>query len=179
MKGYIREYPMFSLCGLNCGLCPIHNMKNGCPGCGGGDGHQSCKIVKCAIEHSRPEYCFMCVNFPCEKYKGIADFDSFVPRRNIFADIQKAKDKGVENYINELSEKIEALNELLENYNDGRKKSFYCTAINLLKLEDIKNTMKRLKENNYDTIKDRAAAAVKLFQIIADERNISLKLKKK
>ena len=24
MKNYQREYPLFSLCGLNCALCPMH-----------------------------------------------------------------------------------------------------------------------------------------------------------
>ena len=33
MKNYQREYPLFSLCGLNCALCPMHLNKY-CPGCG-------------------------------------------------------------------------------------------------------------------------------------------------
>jgi hypothetical protein len=39
MEIYTRVNPDFSLCGLNCGLCPnfhIHtNRKFKCPGCGG------------------------------------------------------------------------------------------------------------------------------------------------
>jgi hypothetical protein len=37
MKDFKRLYPLFSLCGLNCGLCPMH-LDNYCPGCGGGAG---------------------------------------------------------------------------------------------------------------------------------------------
>ena len=37
MKGFNRENQSFSLCGLNCGLCPMHLNKY-CPGCGGGSG---------------------------------------------------------------------------------------------------------------------------------------------
>ena len=33
---------------------------------------------------------------------------------------------------------------LLENYNDGRKKTFYCQAVNLLTLQDIRDVMKVL-----------------------------------
>lgn len=38
MKDYLRAHPALSLCGLCCALCPIHQMQNGCPGCGGGRG---------------------------------------------------------------------------------------------------------------------------------------------
>lgn len=33
MKDYRRVWPLFSLCGLNCGLYPMHQRENGCPGC--------------------------------------------------------------------------------------------------------------------------------------------------
>ena len=39
MKGFNRKNQLFSLCGLNCGLCPMFLNKN-CPGCGGGEGLQ-------------------------------------------------------------------------------------------------------------------------------------------
>lgn len=42
MKNFNREYAAFALCGLNCGLCPMYHMENPCPGCGGGEGNQSC-----------------------------------------------------------------------------------------------------------------------------------------
>lgn len=52
MKEYKREYSLFSLCGLNCGLCP-HYQTNGiskCPGCGGQDfhlKHPTCAVITC------------------------------------------------------------------------------------------------------------------------------------
>ena len=35
MKGFERKDLLFSLCGLNCGLCPM-KLDRHCPGCGGG-----------------------------------------------------------------------------------------------------------------------------------------------
>ena len=35
MKGFKRNNQLLSLCGLNCGLCPMH-IDGYCPGCGGG-----------------------------------------------------------------------------------------------------------------------------------------------
>ena len=34
MKGFTRREPLFSLCGLKCGLCRMH-LGGYCPGCGG------------------------------------------------------------------------------------------------------------------------------------------------
>ena len=65
MKGFKRQNQLFSLCGLNCGLCPMFLNKN-CPGCGGGEGNQACKIARCSIEHGGVEYCFQCSEYPCD-----------------------------------------------------------------------------------------------------------------
>ena len=51
MRNYRRSDPAFSLCGLCCALCPMHRMERGCPGCGGGAGHQSCAVIRCALAH--------------------------------------------------------------------------------------------------------------------------------
>lgn len=47
MKGFSRKEPMFSLCGLNCALCAMH-VGGYCPGCGGGEGNQSCAFARCS-----------------------------------------------------------------------------------------------------------------------------------
>ena len=40
MKDFVREHPLFSLCGLNCALCPMQ-LGGHCPGCGGGEGQRA------------------------------------------------------------------------------------------------------------------------------------------
>ena len=44
----------------------------------------------------------------------------------------------------ELNEKISILEFLIKNYNDGRKKSFYCIAVNLLNLSDLKSIKEQI-----------------------------------
>lgn len=63
MKGFERKNQLFSLCGLNCGLCPML-LGNYCGGCG--NGNQSCKIAKCSLAHGEIEYCYECKQYPCE-----------------------------------------------------------------------------------------------------------------
>ena len=101
MKGFNRKNQLFSLCGLNCGLCPMFLNKN-CPGCGGGEGNQSCKIARCSIEHGGAQYCFQCSEYPCEKYDHIDDFDSFITHRNRKSDMEKAKCLGIDAYNAEI-----------------------------------------------------------------------------
>ena len=77
MKGFKRKNQLFSLCGLNCGLCPMILDKH-CGGCG--NGNPSCKIAKCSLEHGKIGYCYECENYPCEKYQNIDKYDSFITK---------------------------------------------------------------------------------------------------
>lgn len=106
MKGFKRDNQLFSLCGMNCGLCPMH-IGGHCGGCG--EGNQSCRIAKCSLEHGNVEYCFDCPDFPCDKYDGIDDSDSFITHKNQKADLEKARLIGIANYNKEQQEKIEIL----------------------------------------------------------------------
>ena len=181
MKNFKRDNLLFSLCGLNCGLCPM-KIDGYCPGCGGGAGNQSCKIARCSMEHGGIEYCFQCGKYPCEKYEGIDEFDSFITHQKRRTDFERAEEAGIDFYNAEQKQKAEMLCDLLDHYNDGRRKSFYCTAVNLLDLDDVRAVMAsihdRLKPDE-STLKERAAAAVKIFREKAGERQIVLKLKKK
>lgn len=86
MNGFERKNQYLSLCGLNCGLCPMFLGKH-CGGCG--NGNQSCKIGKCSLEHGKVEYCFECEQYPCEKYQHIDEYDSFITHRRRKADLDK------------------------------------------------------------------------------------------
>ena len=107
-----------------------------CGGCG--FGNQSCRIARCSLEHGKPEYCFLCSEYPCEKYEGIDAFDSFITHRNQKADMEKMRQIGEEAYIGEQKEKRKILDRLLADYNDGRKKTLFGLAVNLLPLEDLR-----------------------------------------
>ena len=179
-----RIYPQFSACGLNCGLCSRYytDGESRCPGCAGDgflDVHPACGILSCC-QRKGFDYCFECEEFPCKKYDTWGDTDSFITHKNYLADMKKAKEIGIEAYKVELNLKIKVLEDLLTNYNDGRRKSFYCLAINLLNLVDIEIVMGQIR-NDTDpqaTIKENAMIAVRLFNSKADEKGISLKMRK-
>ena len=181
MKDYRRSYPLFSLCGLNCGLCPIHHMQGGCPGCGGGAGHQSCPIARCARDRGGLEHCFSCGDYPCERYEGIMDYDSFLPHRNMARDMELARELGPEGYRAVLEEKMAVLEWLLAGYNDGRHKSLFCTAACLLDGEDLRLAQRRIGERAAPemTGKECSALAQRCLEELARERGVSLRLRKR
>ena len=81
-----------------------------CPGCGGGEGNQSCKIAKCSIQHGKIEYCNQCQEFPCDKYGRADEYDIFITHRNWKQDFEKMKVMGVEAYNYGQMQKLEILN---------------------------------------------------------------------
>lgn len=178
MKGFTRKEPMFSLCGLNCALCSMH-VGGYCPGCGGGEGNQSCALARCSLEHGGLEFCADCAEYPCACYEGFDDADSFVPHSRRRADLERARELGLDAYMFELREKAALLSELLEGYNDGRRKSLFCTAAYLLPLPDLRETLQALRALPAQDAKERAASAAALLQTSAAARGISLKLVKK
>jgi len=181
----VRKYPLFSACGLNCGLCPRYYTEGSsrCPGCGGEgflETHCSCSIIPCC-ERKGIEYCFDCDEFPCKRYDGADLYDSFVTHKNQFIDMEKAKQIGIEAYVAELNEKVCILEELLDGYNDGRRKNLYCIAVNLLELQDVKTVIEQIRDKTKteNLLKAKSAVAVRLFEEMAELRKISLKLRKK
>ena len=181
MKGFNRKNQLFSLCGLNCGLCPMF-LNEYCPGCGGGEGNQPCKIARCSMEHDGVEYCFQCSEYPCQRYEHIDDFDSFITHRNRKADMEKAKRIGIDAYNAEQVEKTKILDMLLSGFNDGRKKTLFCTAVNLLDLQELQEILRQI-ENRVDldtlTLKEKSTFAAELLKAAAAKNNIELKLRKK
>lgn len=153
-----------------------------CPGCGGGEGNQSCKIARCSIQHGNVEYCFQCPEYPCGKYQDAEEFDSFITHQNQLKDIAKAQSIGIEAYNREQMRKANILNMLLSLYNDGRRKTFYSVATNLLPLKDLEDVMSHIeKDGSFSSLtqKEQAKQLASLFEHHAKEKNIILKLRKK
>ncbi len=77
---------------------------------------------------------------------------------------------GEEAYNAEQRRKIEILRFLPGHFNDGRRKTFFCVAVNLLELAEDAEELPP---------KEKSAQAVRLFQQAAQARVVELKLHKK
>lgn len=134
------------------------------------------------MEHGGVEYCFQCSEYPCEKYKYIDDFDSFITHQNQKSDLEKAQLIGMDAYNAEQTEKSRILDILLSGYNDGRRKALFCAAVNLLDVHELREALRKI-EHRADmetlTLKERGAFVASLLQDAAAKKNIDLKLRKK
>lgn len=186
MKEYIRAYPLFSLCGLNCGLCPRYHTEgeSKCPGCGGPAfhlKHPSCAVITCSRKHGGIEYCCQCEAFPCPRYEKSGNLDSFISYRNVLSDLRRVRQEGLDAYRDELDEKVAILQKLIEDYNDGRRKSFYCHAVNLLPLQNLREVMEAISfemKGQERAVKEKADRVADLLEAKAKENQIDLKLRK-
>ena len=89
---------------------------------------------------------------------------------------------GTERYHSELKEKMQILRYLLDNFNDGRRKSFFCMAVNLIEIEDLKSAVNEIEEEVSGkelTVKEKAVISVEILKSAAARKNIVLKLRKK
>ncbi|MEA5050911.1 MAG: hypothetical protein VB021_05495 [Oscillospiraceae bacterium] len=84
-------------------------------------------------------------------------------------------------YHVQLERKSQILEYLLDNYNDGRRKAFFCLAVNLLDVSDSENAVQQTEERISPemTAGERSSVAVRCFEAAAEEKGIALKMNKK
>lgn len=176
----MKKYPTLGCCGLDCGLCPRYNTKSlsKCPGCCGRDfeqKHPSCKITRCANKKNNYESCADCPSFPCETMKIWDSGDSFISHKVSLKNISDIKAAGYTVFIENQKKRTDILNRLLEKYDDGKSKSFYCVACALLPVEVLEQIINNLhiEPNENTALKIKASVTE-----AAEKLNISLKLSK-
>ena len=135
MKDFTRKDLSFSLCGLNCGFCPMRPGGD-FPGCGGGTGNQACAIAWGSLQNNRVEYCFLFSEFPCSNAVVAKDYDSLMTYQQQLSHKRRAQKIGIEEFNQKPTRKSEILQTLLAEYN-GRRKTFCCVAANRLPLAQI------------------------------------------
>lgn len=185
MEPYRRKTPAFSLCGLNCCLCPRFHTDgpSRCPGCGGEDfelKHPSCGVISCGKKHGSVEYCFECEDYPCRRYAGAGKCDSFISYAHVKSNFSRAK-QDTAAYLEELKRKYEYLSEFIARYNDGRSKGFYCLAVDLLPLDAVEQVIREARSMDSREeleIKEKVKKIKRLFEDQANRQGIVLELRK-
>jgi hypothetical protein len=175
LKEFNRVDKLFSLCGLNCSLCPSF-VRGNCLGCQNGSHCAlTCPFAPCSVEHGGVTYCFECDEYPCRHYDGVDEKDSLISHKNQLKDIEKAKRIGIEKYHEEQLEKIDILNEFLEKYDNGHRDVFFCLAVNMMDIDDLKIILNKACEltgnNKSDIVKQMLIDS-------ASKKDIVLKLRK-
>ena len=176
IENFERTDELFSLCGLNCGLCGFR-LQGHCNGCFKDSFCAAqCPMAPCSVKHGNLQYCFECPEYPCKHYDGFDSYDTLVLHRNQRKDMQRAKEIGIDAYRAEQREKVKLLNRLLEAYDDGKRQVLYCTAVNLLSVDDMQAILDKADRETADLpTSERTDHIERELRAFARANDISLK----
>jgi len=184
-----KKYPTVGCCGLDCGLCPTYNSTGNskCPGCYGLDfseKHPSCSIITCCVKQKNYEVCADCSDYPCSKIDKWDQGDSFISHKKALINLRSIKEGGIEAFIEQQKKRMVILNELLNQYNEGRSKSYYCIAVALLSIQILEEFLEKAKEEiknngiNVLNIKAKSEIIKKYLNYASKKEGVELKLRK-
>jgi hypothetical protein len=148
----MKRYPTIGVCGLDCGLCPRYYTAgpSRCPGCDGPDflnKHPSCSFLTCGVKKRNLEVCGQCADFPCPKFKSeeeylqVKESSSYPPYRKVLPNLRSVKEHGIEIFIQQQRRRIRLLEKMIQDFDDGRSKSYYCRSAALLDPMDLESSL--------------------------------------
>lgn len=151
-----KKYPTIGVCGLDCGLCPRYYTvgPSKCPGCGGPNfynKHPSCSFITCCVKKKNFETCGECSDFPCtkfksdEEYKQMEESYSYPSNKKVLPNLYFIKEQGIDQFIVQQNKRIQLLNKMLKEFNDGRSKSYFCRIAIFYDLSDLENSIKKAR----------------------------------
>ena len=181
------KYPEIGICGLSCRLCPTYNTdaKSKCDGCKSENRMAvGCPFITCAIKKKGIEFCWDCEqDETCEKWVKHRNtgkkVDSFKCYQKLEDDIAFIQKNGVDEFekLQKMREKV--LKEMLQEFNEGRSKSYYCIAATILEIGELKEALAKARKDSMGLeIKDKAKVFHLTLDELADRKNYYLKLRK-
>jgi hypothetical protein len=186
----LKKYPTIGACGLDCGLCPAFHRDGAsrCPGCCGKgfwDKHPGCGFITCCVKQKGLDTCGQCNEFEfCPRVMKLLEdakhADSLVSYQTVSANFAFVRKNGIEKWAKRQEDKIAFLKTLLENYNDGRSKTFYCLSVQLLPLDKLKAALAQAQKLIAPemALKDKAKLVREAFNGLAAKSGVELKLRK-
>lgn len=182
------KYPAIPACGLSCVICPGYVMttKSRCRGCktewrfGG-----PCSILHCIVKKDNIEFCWECPDSEsCEKWNHHREYshqyDTFVSYFALEDNIAYQKEYGAKAFEKRQAKKAKLLHELLDEFNEGRSKSFYCIAATMLEAVELKSALKKARQESTGLdIKAKAKLMHAILEETAGEKGLNISLRKR
>ena len=192
-KPPVKKYPTISVCGLDCGLCPRYYTvgPSRCPGCCGPDffeKHPSCSFITCCVKKRNLEVCAECSDFPCSKFKSDEEYQqlketsSYPSYKKVMVNLHYIREHGIERFIGQQKKRIELLETMIADFDDGRSRSFFCKAATLLDLTNLRNSLdeatRKITSGQINDVKNRAKVIKTILNEYALGEGVELGKKK-
>jgi len=106
--------------------------------------------------------------------------DSFISYRPVAANFAFIRENGIEEFVRREMEKQEFLRHLINDYDEGRSKIFYCTSCQLIPLGKLREALAEAEAGIAEgaDIKEKAGLVRTAINSLADALQIDLKLRK-
>ncbi len=181
------KYPEIGICGLSCRLCPRYHT-DGDSRCGGCKSEYrmsaGCPFITCAIKKKHVEFCLDCgEGLACDRWKKHRDagksHDSFKCYRKLEDDIAFIQENGVRRFEESQKAREALLKVMLDEFNEGRSKSYYCIAATVLKVEELQGALDAVRRGTGEAdVKTKARALHAALDRIAAQNSYVLRLRK-
>jgi len=181
------KYPEIGICGLSCRLCPRYHIvgKSKCGGCKTEPRMVvGCPFITCAVKKRGIEFCWQCEeNKTCERWRKHREFgkqhDTFKCYRKLEDDISFLQKNGARQFEKAQKTGEQLLNEMLQDFNEGRSKNYYCIAATVLETEELKDALTKAKKDSTGLeIKGKSKVLHLILNEIAERKNYCLNLRK-
>lgn len=186
MTEIVKKYSTIGCCGIDCGLCPRFHTKgdSACPGCCGAnfkEKHPSCGFVTCCVIKKGFEQCSDCKEYPCNRFDSEkAGYDSFVTHQKVFANLEYIKVNGIDCFVDQQKIRMDILTFLLNNYDDGRSKTYFCISCALLPFEELLKSLVYMDGKGGSlTVKEKNKLLKSELNASAENLGIQIKLNHK
>lgn len=143
-----------------------------------------CPFITCAVKKKGLDFCWECSESGvCEKWKFHRDAskvgDSFKCYQTLEADIAFVLEHGVAEFVHQQKEREMALEAMLDEFNAGRSKSYYCIASTVLEIDELHKALRLAREQTMDmALKEKDETLHSILNQIAKEKGYLLKLRK-
>lgn len=181
------KHPEIGVCGLSCRLCPRYHTgtKSKCDGCKSEARIAAgCPFITCAVKKKEIEFCWDCVDSTaCGKRAKHREsgktHDSFKCYQKLESDISFIQSQGVVAFEKLQKTREQILAVMLNQFNEGRSKSYYCIAATILEIDELKKIIPKAKELSEGmSIQDKSKVMHSLINSVAKDKNYNLKLRK-
>jgi hypothetical protein len=132
---------LIGCCGLYCGLCNKYQSKapSRCKGCRLGEQHSWCSIWNCCVKKHGFENCSECEEiFNCTIFLRRKVAEWIPAADNLYQIIEV----GLVKWLKEQMKRQALLEELLQNYNEGRSMNLYCKVCTRMPIDSISKAIK-------------------------------------
>lgn len=181
------EYPEVGVCGLSCRLCPAFHRETAskCDGCKSESRMVvGCAFINCAVKRKGVEFCWSCEeNESCEKWRRHRELgrlhDSFVCYQKLENNISFVQVHGVAEFEKQQKNRERLLVAMLEEFNEGRSKTYYCVAATVLETEDLEKSLAEArKQVSGLKPKEKARVLHAILDRVAEREKCDLRLRK-